>query len=158
MRGLAKFKKQLSKGPVSLDVKKETIRNVVTGSIYQILHQEGKSKSDLAHMMGVSKAAITNLLSGDRNFTIDKLTEISHCLNRTPKICFDLPDRFKRESWSSCFLTEEHNECHREINISSENIVIKESSKSTKRSMKVDIDKWGDSIANVTQIGALHAE
>ena len=88
MGGLAKFKNNFSKHLHSLNVQKEIVKNVVTGNLYRSMNEEGKSKSDLAKLLKVSKPAVTHLLSGERNFTIDKLTEISHHLNRVPKIEF----------------------------------------------------------------------
>lgn len=106
MKGLAKFKRDLPKNLKSLDVQQETIRNIVTGKLFHAIKEEGKSKTDLAKLLGVSKPAISSLLSGDRNFTIDKLTEISFHINRTPKISFEKNIELKTENrifnWTCC--------------------------------------------------------
>jgi transcriptional regulator with XRE-family HTH domain len=110
MGGLTKFKQGLAENNKSLEVKKETIRNIVTGNFYQLMKEEGKSKADLARLMNVSKPAITDLLSGDRNFTVDMLTAVSHFLNRVPNISFDKnnDDFFEKKTFSwSCTLEKE---------------------------------------------------
>ena len=85
MGGLEKFRDKYYSNLDALDVKAETFRNIVTGCIYQIMDNENISKSVLAEKMKISKAAVTTLLSGDRNFTIDKLSEICYHLSCTPQ-------------------------------------------------------------------------
>lgn len=88
MGGIAKFKKRLESSIDSLEIKKETFRNIITGKIYDIMKISNVNKCELSKKMKVSKASITNLLSGNRNFTIDKITEIAHQMNYTPSIDF----------------------------------------------------------------------
>ncbi len=68
----------------NLDVQKRVFRNVVTSLLYEMMEREQVSKAELASRLHISKAAVTNLLSGDRNFTIDTLTAISHALGYIP--------------------------------------------------------------------------
>jgi plasmid maintenance system antidote protein VapI len=86
--GLKKFKDYVIANKNTLEIEKETLRNVITGKIYKLMEIEGKSKADLAKSLEVSKPAITRLLSGDNNFTIDKISEVSFYLGYTPFIYF----------------------------------------------------------------------
>ena len=88
MGGLSSFKENLESNINSLEVKKETFRNIITGDVYRLLESENISKTELAKQLHVSKPAVTKLLSGDRNFTIDKIVEISDVLGYYPKIMF----------------------------------------------------------------------
>lgn len=88
MGGLRKFKVNLEKNLNSIDVKKETFRNVITGEIYRIMKAENKNQTDLSMCLGISKAAVSKLLTGDRNFTVDKIVEIADTLGYLTKISF----------------------------------------------------------------------
>lgn len=88
MGGLSKFKVNLEKNLNSIDVKKETFRNVITGEIYRLMKAEHKNQTDLSMCLGISKAAVSKLLTGDRNFTVDKIVEIADTLGYLPKISF----------------------------------------------------------------------
>lgn len=81
------LKKRLAKKP-SLNVQQQVIRGLVTGKIYDLMEKEKLTKAALAKKLGISKPAVTTLLSGDRNFTVDKITEVAYCMDRTPKIDF----------------------------------------------------------------------
>ena len=47
------------------------------------------NRSELAHHLGVSKSYVTQLLSGDYNFSIEKLCELSLKLGVAPVLDFD---------------------------------------------------------------------
>ncbi len=96
MGGLSKFKVNLEKNLNSIDVKKETFRNVITGELYRIMKAEQKNQTDLSLCLGISKAAVSKLLTGDRNFTVDKIVEIADTLGYLPKISFykDSPEAY----------------------------------------------------------------
>ena len=81
------LKKRLRSKP-SLETQQEVIRGLITAKIYSLLQQAGMTKTDLAARLDVSKAAISGLMNGNRNFTIDKLTEIAYVLDCTPKVDF----------------------------------------------------------------------
>lgn len=98
MGGLEKFRANEAFHKNDIEIEKETFRNIVTSNIYQIMTYENINKTKLAELAGVSKAAITMTLSGDRNFTIDKLTEISSALGYTPLIVF------KKKNLTSVFI------------------------------------------------------
>ena len=82
-----KLKKNLAEKP-TLDVQQEVVRGLVTSKLYSLLQEAGLSKADLAGKLNVSKAAVTGWLSGNRNFTVDTLTQIAYVCDRTPKIEF----------------------------------------------------------------------
>ncbi len=81
------LKKRLKSKP-TLQTQQEVVRGLITAKIYALLQQANLSKTELAQRMGISKPAISGLMSGNRNFTIDKLTEIAYLFNLTPKIDF----------------------------------------------------------------------
>ena len=80
-----KLKKNLAEKP-TLDVQQEVVRGLVTSKLYSLLQEAGLSKADLAGKLNVSKAAVTGWLSGNRNFTVDTLTQIAYVCYKTPKI------------------------------------------------------------------------
>jgi DNA-binding Xre family transcriptional regulator len=82
--GLEKFKNYES----NIEVEQETFRNIITGKIYQLLSRENINKKQLADKLNISKAAVTSMLSGDRNFTIDNLTKITSVIGYIPIILF----------------------------------------------------------------------
>ena len=87
MGGLAKFKADVSKFENDLDVKKMTFRNIVTGEFSKWLNKNDFKQIDIASKMGVSKPAISSLLSGDRNLTLDKIVELADAINCKPYFC-----------------------------------------------------------------------
>ncbi|ORC35744.1 hypothetical protein B4O97_08895 [Marispirochaeta aestuarii] len=101
MGGISALKREAENRKESIDIKKESFRNIVTGKIYGLMKNEKISKTELSQKMGVSKAAITKLLSGDRNFTIDKITELSNILGYTPAIFFTKKHSFSEIEYSS---------------------------------------------------------
>jgi plasmid maintenance system antidote protein VapI len=84
MGGLEKFKNYEG----GIDVEQETFRNIITGKIYQLLSRENINKKQLADRLNISKAAVTSMLSGDRNFTVDNLIKITSVIGYTPFITF----------------------------------------------------------------------
>lgn len=158
MSGLDSFKRDLPKYLESLPVKQETIRNVVTGNLYQAMQEEGKTKSDLAELLGVTKPAITSLLSGDRNFTIDKLTEIGHYLNRTPKVSFEKSFSVIKESWAAWLTCVEQTEQNVEIDFQAEKVKKIKVSQKTRKYIDFYIKGWKDSPFNQEDEEVSHGE
>ncbi|MDH5560973.1 MAG: helix-turn-helix domain-containing protein [Deltaproteobacteria bacterium] len=85
MSALSEFKEVTKSQKDSLEAFQTVFRDIVSGEIYRAMLEGNISKSELAHKMKVSKPAITKLLSGDRNLTINKLTEIAKHLNVEPR-------------------------------------------------------------------------
>lgn len=81
------LKKNLTEKP-TLDVQQEVMRGLITSKLYALLQESGLSKAALASRLNVSKAAVTGWLSGNRNFTVDTLTQIAYVCDKTPKIDF----------------------------------------------------------------------
>jgi transcriptional regulator with XRE-family HTH domain len=88
MPALADLKNRISVRSGTAEIAKATLRNVVTAQLYEIMERERTTKSDLAKKLKVSKAAVSALMSGDRNFTIDTITHISHVLGYRPDFRF----------------------------------------------------------------------
>jgi transcriptional regulator with XRE-family HTH domain len=63
------------------EMAKVSNRMLIAAKISGILHQRGVSQKQFATMMDKSESEISDWLSGDRNFTIDTLTDISRVLN-----------------------------------------------------------------------------
>ena len=61
-------------------LEKTSNRMLVAAKIGNALHMKGLSQKEFAFMMGRTESEISEWLSGDRNFTIDTLTEISLAL------------------------------------------------------------------------------
>lgn len=52
------------------------------------MEDSGKNRSQLAEYLGVSKGYVTQLLSGDYNYSLSKLVETSMAFGYVPKIHF----------------------------------------------------------------------
>ena len=61
-------------------LEKTSNRMLVAAKIGNALHMKGLTQKEFASMMGRTESEISEWLSGDRNFTIDTLTEISLAL------------------------------------------------------------------------------
>ena len=78
---IAKLKEYFPPDAPDLEIEQQTFRDQVTGYLHQILESSNQN-------MGVTPAAVTKLLSGDRNFSLDKLTEIAFRLGYVPSTEF----------------------------------------------------------------------
>lgn len=56
--------------------------------IWAALERSGKSKADLARLLGTSKANITQRLNGSRNLTLRSLADIAFVLGYTARVKF----------------------------------------------------------------------
>jgi transcriptional regulator with XRE-family HTH domain len=81
------LKKNLAEKP-TLDVQQQVVRGLITAKLYALMQEAGLSKAALAGRLDVSKAAVTGWLNGNRNFTVDTLTQIAFACDKTPKIEF----------------------------------------------------------------------
>jgi transcriptional regulator with XRE-family HTH domain len=59
-----------------------------TEEVWAALERSGKSKADLARLLGTSKANVTQLLKGSRNLTLRTLADIASALGYTARIKF----------------------------------------------------------------------
>jgi plasmid maintenance system antidote protein VapI len=92
MTFLAALKASLKKKP-TLSVQQAVVRGLVTARIYEMLDNNGKTKADLARILKTSRAAITSMLGGDRNLTLNTITEIAWHFGKAPRMEFiDLGD------------------------------------------------------------------
>ncbi len=101
MGGLAKFRDNSVKFENDTEVKKMTFKNIVTGEFSKWMKQKDLKQIDIANRMKVSKSAISSLLSGDRNLTLDKIVELADAINCKPY--FGLVD--KNDSYPSPYTT-----------------------------------------------------
>ena len=87
MGGLAKFKENASTFENNLDVKQMVFRNIVTGEFSKWMNKKGIKQIDIANKLKVSKPAISSLLSGERNLTLDKIVQLADSINCKPFFC-----------------------------------------------------------------------
>lgn len=75
-----KTRKRLASSRSELEYQKVARRMRTAIQIADAMEKHGISKKQLADMMGRSPSEITKWLSGDQNFTLDTLTELSYYL------------------------------------------------------------------------------
>ena len=54
----------------------------------QFMQKENKNRTELAQILGVSKGYVSQLLSGDYNYSLSKLVETSMAFGFVPKMSF----------------------------------------------------------------------
>jgi len=64
-----------------LSLAKTRNRMMVAAKIADAMRTGGMNQKQLAQKMGKTESEVSEWLSGDRNFTLDTLTEIEHTLN-----------------------------------------------------------------------------
>ena len=64
-----------------LSLAKTRNRMMVAAKIADAMRSSGMNQKQLAQKMGKTESEVSEWLSGDRNFTLDTLTEIEHTLN-----------------------------------------------------------------------------
>lgn len=65
------------------------------------------NRSQFAKKLGVTKGYVSQILSGNFNYSISKLVELSLAINKVPKLEFvELEDYIKEENTSESFFTE----------------------------------------------------
>ncbi len=70
---------------------KEFRRRTVAAQIKSAMRELGLNRKQLAEKMGRSPSEVTRWLSGQHNFTLDLLTELSDCLGQPISGFIDLP-------------------------------------------------------------------
>lgn len=72
------------------------------------MNESGKNKTQLAEHLGVSKGYVTQLLSGDYNYSLTKLVETAMAIGYVPKVKFSPIEAeiAKDESTSSIVLAQ----------------------------------------------------
>lgn len=63
-----------------LSLAKTRNRMLIAATIADAMHNNKMNQKQLAQKMGKTESEISEWLSGDRNFTVDTLTEIGHIL------------------------------------------------------------------------------
>ena len=64
-----------------LSLAKTRNRMMMAAKIADAMRSNGMNQKQLAQKMGKTESEVSDWLSGDRNFTLDTLTEIEHTLN-----------------------------------------------------------------------------
>lgn len=75
------FKKLFSAIEKTLSYKKEKAKLDFTIELQAVIEKKGVTRSDLARRLGKSNAYITQMLRGERNFTIDTMVELADALD-----------------------------------------------------------------------------
>lgn len=66
------------------------LRESISEQITDAMKEQGLNKADLARILGTSRSNITQILKGDRNFTVNTLCEVADAIGY--KVCV----RFKK--------------------------------------------------------------
>ena len=79
----------------------------------RFMSETGKNKTELAQHLGVSKGYVSQLLSGDYNFSITKLVETAMLMGMVPQMTFKSLDEIllQDEAPFSCSWTTNHALC-----------------------------------------------
>lgn len=79
----------------------------------RFMSETGKNKTELAQHLGVSKGYVSQLLSGDYNFSITKLVETAMLMGMVPQMSFKSLDEIllQDEVPFSCSWTTSHALC-----------------------------------------------
>ncbi len=75
------------------ELAEETLIVDVSEAIWEALEKERITKSDLAAMLGVSKARITKLLNGSQNMTLRTVADIADAIDWTVSVEFKKRER-----------------------------------------------------------------
>ena len=66
----------------------ETLQNQIYREVVDFMEFEGLTRSQLAQKLGVSKGYITQILSGECNFSLKKLVELSLKMEVAPMVTY----------------------------------------------------------------------
>lgn len=93
----------------------------------RFMSETGKNKTELAQHLGVSKGYVSQLLSGDYNFSITKLVETAMLMGMVPQMSFKSLDEIllQDEVPFSCSWTMDHALCGFETYEKDENELLK---------------------------------
>ncbi len=91
MKSLERFVQRAEELKTDQNFKNLVLRDTVAFRILEIMEQKNISKSELADGLGTSKANITQMLNGGRNFTLDTLNQIASVLKMELDVDFSYP-------------------------------------------------------------------
>ncbi|MCG8569636.1 MAG: helix-turn-helix domain-containing protein [Spirochaetes bacterium] len=86
MGGIANLSKVTINNRYSIDFEKKLFREEITSQIYKILKKENITVKEISKFMDVSEQEITDFISGNIDYSIDKLVELCFQLGYSPKI------------------------------------------------------------------------
>ena len=92
------FKKLFSAIEKTLSYKKEKAKLDFTIELQTIIEKKGVTRADLARQLGKSNAYVSQMLGGERNFTIDTMVELADALDSNLAIHFS-PKGEKTVDW-----------------------------------------------------------
>ena len=92
------FKKLFSAIEKTLSYKKEKAKIDFTIELQAVIEKKGVTRADLARQLGKSNAYVTQMLRGERNFTIDTMVELAEALDSNLAIHFS-PKGEKTVDW-----------------------------------------------------------
>jgi transcriptional regulator with XRE-family HTH domain len=75
----------------------EVIQNELFRQVHSFMEKENLNQSQLAEKLGVTKGYISQILNGNSNFTLKKLTELTSALGIVPMINYKRFDEFLSE-------------------------------------------------------------
>ncbi len=75
----------------------EIIQNELFRQVHLYMQKENLNQTQLAEKLGVTKGYISQILSGNSNFTLKKLTELTSALGIVPMINYKRVDEFLTE-------------------------------------------------------------
>lgn len=75
----------------------DVIQNEIFRQVHSYMQKENLNQSQLAEKLGVSKGYISQILNGNCNFTLKKLTELTSALGIVPVINYKRFDEFLTE-------------------------------------------------------------
>jgi transcriptional regulator with XRE-family HTH domain len=82
------FKKLFAKIEESLSYKKEKAKINLTIELQELMKKKNLTRADLARELSKSNAYVTQMLRGERNFTIDTMVELAEALDSNLAIHF----------------------------------------------------------------------
>ena len=92
------FKKLFSAIEKTLSYKKEKAKVDFTIELQSVIERKGLTRADLARQLGKTNAYVTQILRGERNFTIDTMVELADALDSNLAIHFS-PKGEKTVDW-----------------------------------------------------------
>ena len=78
--GIDRFIEIAENSSTDKEIQRYVMRTMVTGEILNTMEALGVNKSDLAAMLHCTKGHISRMLSGDRNLTLDSISDIAVAL------------------------------------------------------------------------------
>lgn len=89
-----------------VDIRRLLLRYEVSAQLLQVMDEKKISRSDLARLLGTSVSNISQILNGNRNLTLDTISDISMALESDIQINFK--DTYEQKSCNEIVFQEEY--------------------------------------------------